>query len=327
MSRIELKVLGFDKYNKRSDIKHPYWFAMSNRFFEDPDFDDFTSDEKLVWIFILAQASSTKKATVEIVYAAFYRKTGIDPRALITASDKLENKKIISILARDSFVSRTESERDPNGIRTLHYTTEHNTTEQNRTISTQNAPAFVSEPKKKRAKNPNPEQTEKRIAIREAFKSAYREEFGQEYAAGFSAKEYRLIDNWLKNVSLEQALEYCRIWPKWNDPRVVEGAHSFYLLTVKYLELDAWFKRAPQLLEKIATGRATKAAHLTKLQRIAGVNAHDAIREESNKTNLNRSGGAISFQSQRRVSSESFEPDPFKEPEPLPNETDHAEGY
>jgi hypothetical protein len=176
-------------------------------------------------------------------------------------------------------------------------------------------------------KSKNPEQTEKRKAVRNAFLSAYERCFASAYPATFSGKEYRQIDSWLKSVSLEQALEYCRVWPEWNDPWVTERGHAFGLLITKYIELDAWMKRPGQMIEKIAIGRATKKAQLTDIQRLAEIKAYAAMDKEPNSKHLSGGSEGLPGSSQNGILEHSREGDRPTQDFSHEFEEDHASSF
>lgn len=81
----------WDKYNiRQKDIKRPFWFAMSNSIFMDPLFADFNDQQKLTFIYLLAEASRQNKyGEVEIVVPLYSRITGYKETVLVQVLDKL----------------------------------------------------------------------------------------------------------------------------------------------------------------------------------------------------------------------------------------------
>lgn len=49
----------FEKYNQRRDVKSSSWFRMENDFFLDPDIHALNSNEKIVYIYLITQASKS----------------------------------------------------------------------------------------------------------------------------------------------------------------------------------------------------------------------------------------------------------------------------
>jgi len=88
---LNIKLKNWDKYNKRQkDIVRPFWYAMSNRFFYDPDFMDFSNEEKLTFFFILGEASQQNKYGEVLLNETLYsRITGFNKRTLFNTVDKL----------------------------------------------------------------------------------------------------------------------------------------------------------------------------------------------------------------------------------------------
>ncbi len=68
MDFIEVTINNWEKYNKRKDIKKPWWFALSNTLIADPDFVTFTAEEFRAWIYILSQASLHGSPTVPLQF-------------------------------------------------------------------------------------------------------------------------------------------------------------------------------------------------------------------------------------------------------------------
>lgn len=68
-----VEIVNWERYNPRRDIRNPWWFACSNRLFDDADFADFESDEILFWVYCLSQASIKGSRSVELK-PAHYKK-------------------------------------------------------------------------------------------------------------------------------------------------------------------------------------------------------------------------------------------------------------
>lgn len=54
-------ILNWVKIQGRPGVKSPHWFKFKNKFFYDSDFFIFTAQEKLVWLYILCEASLQNK--------------------------------------------------------------------------------------------------------------------------------------------------------------------------------------------------------------------------------------------------------------------------
>ncbi len=91
--------------------------------------------------------------------------------------------------------------------------------------------------------------------IRSVFLESWQSEFGKEYP-GWGRKENGQAAAWASSVNIEKALEYCRFYPKWNDPWVSRRGHPFGILVAQYVQLDAWMCRPKEIGEKMAKGRA-----------------------------------------------------------------------
>lgn len=105
---MEITILKWDKYNPRKDIKHPSWFALSNRFLEDPDLFGFEPAELKAMLYLFCQASQKNSADVSINFQHAERVCQIKNKDLRSAIEKL------SVIG--SVRVRTDHER----IRTYH---------------------------------------------------------------------------------------------------------------------------------------------------------------------------------------------------------------
>jgi len=126
MQQIEIKILKWEKYQLRKDIKSPWWFATHNELWNSGEFSFFTPEEKVAWYAFLAIASKQQKAEIKFELAWFAQNAGIKKDAVLSAIKKAsDNNWLLAI--------RTESVQNPYEIRTAHNITEHNNTEHNNT--------------------------------------------------------------------------------------------------------------------------------------------------------------------------------------------------
>jgi hypothetical protein len=54
---MKITILGWKKINARKDVDNPSWFKFKHKFFSDTEFYEFSHEEKLVWIYLLCEAS------------------------------------------------------------------------------------------------------------------------------------------------------------------------------------------------------------------------------------------------------------------------------
>lgn len=121
-SIIEVTIVNWEKYQLRKDIKRPWWFALSNTFFTDPDFFEFSDQEKLVWIYILSEASKLQRPRVKINVIFADKVCGLKQKSVLSAVSKLKHLGCLEHV-QNPYGSRTQS--------VLHIT-EQNKTEQNK---------------------------------------------------------------------------------------------------------------------------------------------------------------------------------------------------
>lgn len=116
---IEVEILNWSKHQPRKDIKHPSWFAMSNRILEDSKLFGLSGDEWHALLYIFCQASQQNSGNVKINLAHADRICSIKKKTMLSALSRLCDAGVTS-----AYAIRTDAYRDT----TLQDTT--NTTEQ-----------------------------------------------------------------------------------------------------------------------------------------------------------------------------------------------------
>lgn len=107
--RITITVLNWQKWQPRSDIKRPTWFAMANDLLDHPDFVDFSPMHFHALIYIFSQASRRGKETFDIV-VAHAKQRNITEKVLNETIEKLERIQCVRVEG-DLAYARV---RDPN---------------------------------------------------------------------------------------------------------------------------------------------------------------------------------------------------------------------
>lgn len=62
----EVEVRSWTKFNQRKDVKACSWFRLENSWVTDPDFYHMTPSQKLVWIFVLSEASKRSESVFRL---------------------------------------------------------------------------------------------------------------------------------------------------------------------------------------------------------------------------------------------------------------------
>src|SRR5690606_18337193 len=123
-----VKVLKWEEYRGRSDIKNHTWFRCANRLLEDEDFFEFTDAEILVWIYILSLCSLKKSDTVFVNFERADRFARRKRKDILSAIEKLKGKQLDTLSVQDTYGSRTDHVRNP--CTTLQYITVQDSTGQ-----------------------------------------------------------------------------------------------------------------------------------------------------------------------------------------------------
>jgi hypothetical protein len=84
-----VRIRKFEEYKGRKDVTHNSWFRCSNRLLEDPDFYAFSSQELLVWIYILSLASQKDSGVVFVNFNHADRVCRLPKKCVLSALEKL----------------------------------------------------------------------------------------------------------------------------------------------------------------------------------------------------------------------------------------------
>ncbi|NCX93597.1 MAG: hypothetical protein EBX40_02850 [Gammaproteobacteria bacterium] len=119
----------WDQYNKRAkEYKNPVWFSFQNDFATNKNFFGFTDQERLIFIYLLCEASQQNtqgEFSLEIDHFAYH--TRQKEKDILSTLKKLEEKQILTARDRDGIVSGSYRDRDL-------AVTEQNNTEQYNTL-------------------------------------------------------------------------------------------------------------------------------------------------------------------------------------------------
>ena len=109
-----VKFNNWEKYNKRAkEYKNPVWFSFENDFATNRNFFDFSDQERLIFIYLLCEASQqNKQGRLELEIDHFSYHTKQKPKDILSTILKLEQKQIIEARDRDGIVSGSYGDRD-----------------------------------------------------------------------------------------------------------------------------------------------------------------------------------------------------------------------
>lgn len=97
MKTIRIKIVNFEAYKGRGDVKHNSWFRCSNRLLEDHEFFNFTHEELLVWLYLLSISSQKNTSDIVVSYQHAHQVCRLRPAAVTSALEKLRNISCIEI--------------------------------------------------------------------------------------------------------------------------------------------------------------------------------------------------------------------------------------
>lgn len=99
-----VKILNWEKYQTRAVKTRCSWLRLQNDFIENPNFYEFTSDERTVWIYAMCCASKLNSAIIQVPHQCshrvLHRCTGIDENVFHRTFKKLKRLHIVEVRVR-----------------------------------------------------------------------------------------------------------------------------------------------------------------------------------------------------------------------------------
>ena len=117
-----MKILNWKKYQGREVKTRSSWLRFENNFIESPNFGEFTSEERIVWIYVLCCASKLNNDVLrvphQVSHRVLHRCIGIDENVFHRAIEKLKKIQLVEIRttrgrhADDTSVNADDTLRD-----------------------------------------------------------------------------------------------------------------------------------------------------------------------------------------------------------------------
>jgi hypothetical protein len=207
MRDVNVTISNWEKYQFRKQIKHPSWFRVENRLWNDEQFFYFTAEERWIWICLLSIASQKQTASLCVGLEWLSRESGVGMPSIETALQKLKDNKCLDYTLHERNVCV------PAGIPTRHNKTRQDITRHN--ISIDSDAARLSSPKKGSSNSK---------LIGEYIK-AYQGRYKARPV--IDGRTQGLVKKILTTVPEDQACDMVQAFVQMNDPWFIKKAHDF----------------------------------------------------------------------------------------------------
>lgn len=206
----DISIINYDKFKGRADVSHNSWFRLSNRFLEDPDFFEFSADEKLTWIYILSLGSQKNSAEIKLNLRHAVKVCGLDQDEIQSALEKLKEIKCIAYYVTLPLRARNEDVLETSSARALHNITDKTEqTDKHNTISTEPKSVAVVTPKTLISISEN-----KQVEVKADLIKAWADTYPKEYLE----LELKKARNWLlANSAKAPKSNFGRFFNSWFD--------------------------------------------------------------------------------------------------------------
>jgi len=96
MESITVRILNFERFNPRTDVKRPSWFRLDHGMIDDPEIYMLDDAEFRAWIYVLSMASKKNAdGVVRIFFDHAHRACGVSKKAILGLVGKLEQLQVI----------------------------------------------------------------------------------------------------------------------------------------------------------------------------------------------------------------------------------------
>lgn len=212
MRDVDVTLLNWEKYQFRKQVKHPSWFRLENRLWQDQQFFYFSAEERWVWICLLSLASQKQSATLNIGLEWFSINSGVGIPTIESALQKLKDNKCLeyTLHARNVHVPVCNPTRQD--------ITRHNKTIKDKTNTSIDSDA-------KRLSSPKSEKGSSSSRLIGEYIKAYQGRYNARPV--IDGRTQGLVKKILSTVPEDQACDMVQAFVQMNDPWFVKKAHDF----------------------------------------------------------------------------------------------------
>lgn len=107
-----VEIVNWEKYNPRKDLKTSSWFRLENNFCTHHELFDYTNDQKMVWIYLMCEASKSQSPSVTINANLVATLLRIDASIVTDTIQSFENTGLVTLRTRNARVTRTTRTRN-----------------------------------------------------------------------------------------------------------------------------------------------------------------------------------------------------------------------
>jgi len=213
MRDVDVTLLNWEKYQFRKQVKHPSWFRLENRLWQDQQFFYFTAEERWVWICLLSLASQKQSATLSIGLEWFSINSGVGIPTIESALQKLKDNKCLeyTLHARNVHVPTCVSTRQDR----------HNKTIQDKTKKTD----ISIDADASRLASPVLEKGSSSSRLIGEYAKAYKARYNA--SPVIDGPTQGSVKRILKSVSEQKAIDLVQAYLQMNEPWFVTKAHDF----------------------------------------------------------------------------------------------------
>lgn len=106
-----ITIVNWEKYNPRKDVKASSWLRLENNFCASPHLFKYDNDQKMVWVYLLCEASKRQKGDVVVDFHLVGAVLKITPDKAADTVQAFETDGLITLRPRNAHVTRTSRPR------------------------------------------------------------------------------------------------------------------------------------------------------------------------------------------------------------------------
>lgn len=244
----EIEIRNWAKFNQRKDVKACSWFRLENSWVSDPDFYHMTPSQKLVWIFVLSEASKRSEAVLKLHCKHAGRVLNLRWNCIEPALKLFETKSLITLKCLEEknttkekskleVVAVTPTKRKRNAAVPLRTNVTDITNETNNSAGL--IETHASENKKSSS-----------ALVWDSYAEAYGARYGEKPSS--NAKGFGICKHFVGRIPADEAPYVASFYVSHNDQQYVKNLHPLTFMLRDAEKLRTEWKLGRQMTTSIA---------------------------------------------------------------------------
>lgn len=230
-----LKIVNWDAYNLRTNVKTSSWLRFQHDFFENPNFYSLTTEEKLVWVYLLCERSKRARPEAGDFFTVntqhFHRVTGLNTTALQSCILKLKKERVLETRTprgRFANAAQTHPTNERTNVTDGRNETDERTNEKTKNPSGTDLQSVASRVLGARKGRFDDLTKAKMAAFIAAYCDAYKKRYGSNPEGTRDPALVGKIGGWIQTVSGDRASQLVQVFLQIEHKHILDNCHSLW---------------------------------------------------------------------------------------------------